>query len=116
MTIDAFATRGCSSVECGFRRSTTYSRAARARVYVWVGTIVIACPYRLATSLETTTHVRTFRGSTPTDGSHWIYKTSPRRTSAISRFIVVEQPELPCLEVLQHRPRVRPVGHVVGRE
>src|SRR5439155_20562024 len=63
-------------------------------------------------SFDTTTQVRVFRGSTPTDGSHWIQTMSPRRTSTGSRFIV-EQIELRGLEVFQKRAGVRPSGRVI---
>src|SRR5204863_5620583 len=66
-------------------------------------------------SFDTTTQVRVFRGSTPTDGSHWIQTMSPRRTSTGSRFIV-EQIELRRLEVFQKRAGVRPSGRVIRGE
>ena len=66
-------------------------------------------------SFDTTTQVRVFRGSTPTDGSHWIQTMSPRRTSTGSRFIV-EQIELRRLEVFQKCAGVRPSGRVIRGE
>src|SRR5262245_48484289 len=66
-------------------------------------------------SLETTTHVRTLRGLTPTEGSHWIHKTSPRLYSVCSRLIVVEQIELSLLQVLEQRARIFPPRGVILR-
>src|SRR5713226_3831798 len=110
MIIDALATRASLSVDRGDRRSTIYARAARSGVYACVGTTVTAWPYRLATSFDTTMHVRVLRGFTPTDGSHWIHRLSPRRTSTRSRVFIVQQLQLPRLEVAQQCLGVTPPG------
>src|SRR2546425_848580 len=77
---------------------------------------VTACPQRLAMSLETTTHVRVFRGSTPTEGSHWIHRMSPRRKSTGSRIFLVQQLELRRFELLEQGTGVLAVRRVGGRQ
>jgi hypothetical protein len=93
-----------------------YERSARAGVWACVGTTVMAAPNRFATSLDTTTHVRVFRGSAPTEGSQQTPTTSPRRRPGASVVFIAEQVELSGLEVSQNLPGLCVLGRVVPRE
>src|SRR5215813_9198282 len=127
MTIDALATRASRSVDRGWRRSAMYARSARSALYACVGTTVIAWPKRFAMLLETTTHVRIFRGSAPTDGSQQIHRMSPRTIGGsggasprgwarpCSRFFFIQQLQLCDLEVLQQLTGIAPACRIVAR-
>src|SRR5437016_5069132 len=81
-----------------------YARAARSAVYFCVGMTVMTCANRLAMSLDTTTQVRVFLGSAPTDGSQLTQRTSPRRMSSGSAVLIahdLKRDRLPVLEQLQ---------------
>src|SRR3990172_2703029 len=67
-------------------------------------------------SLDTTRHVRVFRGSAPTEGSQLIHRRSPRWTSMGSPLFITEQLQLWRFKVAEQLPRVRTVGGVVGGE
>src|SRR2546428_6141827 len=116
-TSDAFATRGASIVERGRRRSTTNGRAARSARYASVGTTVTVAPKRFARSFDTTTQVRVFFGSAPTDGSQSIHRMSPRRKAIGSLgsgvfFFIPQKLQLGPLEVADQRAGVRSIGPV----
>src|SRR4051812_11068158 len=78
--------------------------------------------------LETTTHVRVFRGSAPMDGSQQIHRMSPRMiggsgsvssdgwTRWPSRFFVIQQLQLCGLQVSQELPSVAPARRIVAGE
>src|SRR5512140_3046099 len=58
-------------------------------------------------SLETTTHVRVLRGSTPTDGSQFTQTMSPRRMPSLPTSRLIQEPfELRALEIAQHLLRI----------
>src|SRR5438132_11791523 len=89
---------------------------------------VSAWPYRLARSFETTTHVRVFLGSTPTEGSQLIQRTSPRRYSSDGastvgagggrrlECFIAEDLELPGLQLGEQRGVILPAAHIIGGE
>src|SRR6266568_5245307 len=65
-------------------------------------------------SFETTTQVRTFFGSTPTDGSQFTQTMSPRRSSRPSDLVVIHELDLRCRELFQCRARVGAPRGIVG--
>src|SRR4051812_23556155 len=74
---------------------------------------VTAAPYSLAMSFETTTQVRNFFGSTPTEGSHRTHSRSPLR---MRPSLIVEEIELAGFQVREEVGGLSALGGVVGRE